>query len=339
MHEIKDLPFEIILIREKQSQNYPKFKTIHIPIVKWIPGFASLRLFFLVPLACIWMKANIVFEPAHFGPFNLPPWIKRVTVIHDLTPILFPEWHPFSGWFLHRLFIPGILRRSHLIIADSYSTKNDINRIVSKVKEKIRVIHLGISKNFQPIQNLTTLRKLKTGSEFILSVGTIEPRKNHKLVLKAFELLKEDIKYNNLKWVIVGRKGWKIDNFIENARNSKFEKDIIFTGQIDLEELIHLYSQCSVFIYPSHYEGFGFPILESMACGAYIITTKNSSISEIGRKYVDYVNDNDYVQVVQLIKNRLEKDYNLDLEKVKYAKSYTWEKYAVQLLEQLKTLT
>ena len=238
LHSIKELPFEVILIRSKKKSEYPKFKTIYIPIYNWIPGFASIRLFILIPLLCILHKANIVFEPAHFGPFNLPSWIKRVTVIHDLTPILFPQWHPFAGWFLHKLFITTILKRADLIIADSFSTENDIHSLIPQVSHKTSVVHLGISKIFKPVFETKTLEKLKINDNYILSVGTIEPRKNHQVVLDAFESIKKEKGHENLKWVIVGKRGWKIDNFLKNVENSSAQRDIIFTNHISIEELV-----------------------------------------------------------------------------------------------------
>jgi hypothetical protein len=94
------------------------------------------RLFFKLPAAIRKIDPDIVIEPAHFGPFNLPIKIKRVTIIHDLTPILFPQWHSFISRTLQKIFLPSIIKRSSLIIANSDNTKTDIETITHQLKIK-----------------------------------------------------------------------------------------------------------------------------------------------------------------------------------------------------------
>jgi len=250
-------------------------------MLKGMPGYASLRLFFLVPLVCSWLRVDAVVELAHFGPFNLPPNIKRITVIHDLTPILFPEFHTFNGHFLQKVFLKGILRRADIIIANSEYTKQDVEKYYPSTNGKVHAFHLGVSDKIQPKEDYSVLEKYEIKQPYFLFTGTIEPRKNLIFLLQAFNNFK---KKDKLNWqlIIAGGKGWKSDAFFEYYENHNFKDDIILTGYIPSEDLPVLYTMADVFIYPSIYEGFGLPVVEAMACGTPCILSNTSSLSEIG---------------------------------------------------------
>src|SRR6185295_4219377 len=113
-------------------------------------GFASLRLFFIVPFILRRKKADVVLEPAHFGPFNLSKKIKRVTIIHDLTPILFPELHRWHSQILQKIFLRGILNKANLIITNSENTSKDVCRVYPSNCSKVKRIYPGISDSFKP---------------------------------------------------------------------------------------------------------------------------------------------------------------------------------------------
>ena len=337
LHNLKDCPFEVTLIRDRKDGQFEKFKTIAIPSFKKIPGFQSFRLFFLVPLYCIFKGADIVFEPAHFGPFNLLPWIKRVTFIHDLTPIKFPQFHTFNGAVLQKIFLPLILRRTHLIICNSENTKQDLHEIYSFTKDKVKRIYLGISSFFEPTNVTDALSKCKINDSFFLSVNTIEPRKNITTLLKAFELYK-DTSNNNHQLVLVGGKGWKNEKIYESIQSHKYVDDILLTGYVTNEELKQLYSHCHAFIYPSVYEGFGLPVLEAAFCGSPVIVANNSSLREIAPHkslLFDTMNANDLTSKMLLTDNQRFKQ-NIDDLKSKY----NWENFTEQLVQILsKRLT
>jgi glycosyltransferase involved in cell wall biosynthesis len=287
LHDLKlqgQMPdhLEWIIITEKPTDDYPLFQVKTIPVFRYFPGYAAIRLFFLLPIIAIKAQANCFIEPAHFGPFNLPKRINRITVIHDLTPILFPHWHRKFSSLAQRLFFRQILTNTQQIIAVSHSTKSDLERLYPFTSAKIKVIYPGISKKF------TSDPEVKR-EPFLLFVGTIEPRKNLEGVIKFFEEIKEIPKYKHFKLIIAGRKGWKTSEFDRAYRKCKYKTDISLEGYISEDRKIQLYRSCSVFIYLSHYEGFGFPILEALACGAPVITSRNSSLEEIGRDYVHYL--------------------------------------------------
>jgi glycosyltransferase involved in cell wall biosynthesis len=307
-----------ILFTEKPTDDYPLFEVKTIPVFRYFPGYAAFRLFFLLPFMAIHLRANYFIEPAHFGPFNLPRRIKRITVIHDLTPILFPHWHRRFSSLAQRLFFPQILRNADQIISVSHSTKRDIERVYPFTFGKIKVIYPGISKKFTPDPEVKR-------EPFLLFVGTIEPRKNLEGVIKFFEEIKEIPEFRHFKLIIAGRKGWKTSEFNRAYQNCKYNADINLEGFVSEERKIELYRSCAIFIYLSHYEGFGFPIFEAMACGAPVITSRNSSLEEIGQDYVVYLEGN-YIEVFQK---------SLNSSALNPKNPYTWEKSADTLFEVL----
>jgi glycosyltransferase involved in cell wall biosynthesis len=287
----RDNGMEVLLIVEQKTNQFPKFKQLIIPTVKWLPGYATFRYFIFFPLAAWWNRVTHVLEPAHFGPFNLPRKIKRLTVIHDLTPILFPQWHNFNSWFLQKLFLPGILKRAVQIITVSRSTQRDLIKYVPSAKEKIKVIYPGVS--FNNNQNVEEEQEFPWEVEqpFILYVGTLEPRKNIDTLIRAFDLLKKDGRNDDLELWLIGQRGWKNEQIDRALESSPHLDSIHLKGYVPLKGLKKAYQNCSVFVYPSLYEGFGLPIVEALYYGAKVVTSNNSSLKEIGGEWVTLVED------------------------------------------------
>jgi glycosyltransferase involved in cell wall biosynthesis len=248
LQELGQMPknFHWILFTEKPTQDFPLFEVKTLPVYRFIPGYAAWRLFFLLPFLAIKSRANYFIEPGHFGPFNLPGSIKRITVVHDLTPILFPQWHQNFSASTQRLFFPRILKKTDQIIAVSKNTQTDLEKIYPVTEGKIRVIYPGISNKFSPYPQIE--RK-----PFLLFVGTIEPRKNLETLIQAFDELKRNPKFEHFQLIIAGKRGWKTEGFDYTFKKSLNQKDIILEGYVSEERKIELYRICSVFVYPSHY--------------------------------------------------------------------------------------
>jgi glycosyltransferase involved in cell wall biosynthesis len=277
---------QYILIREKVDPQLP-IRQVAIPNVRLPIGFASLRLFFLVPAKLRRLKVDAVFEPAHFGPFNLPSSIRRITMIHDLTPILFPQYHHFHSQLLQRLFLPAILKRADLVISNSSSTQSDLERVYPQTRGKIATIHLGVSDGFFPDSSTDFLTTYGITDPYFLYVGTIEPRKNLLQLLTAYQ------EFRNrhpacVKLLIVGQMGWKSEAFAQALKTHPFQSDIVLTGYIEKVLLPQAYHHALALVYPSVYEGFGFPIAEAMACGTGVICPNNSSLPEVGGNLARY---------------------------------------------------
>ena len=189
INSLEQLNSEIdyIIITERKQKYIKNCKQVVIRNYNFI-GYRALRMFFIIPWMLRKLKVDLVVEPAHFGPFNLPKKVKRITIIHDLTPILFPHFHPFRSQLLQRLFLNKILRKADYIIANSKYTMQDIVKKYSFTKEKINFIHLGYDLIFKPQENnKEVLSSYGIVNDFFLFVGTIEPRKNLKTLITNFK--------------------------------------------------------------------------------------------------------------------------------------------------------
>ncbi len=267
--------------------------------------------------------ADLVLETTNFGPFFVPSYAKSMTVIHDITPVLFPQWHTFNGWFWQKLLLKSIVKKADLIFTVSHHTKNDIIDTYSSDYEKIVPIHLGVNESYEAIMDEQILEKFEISNPYLLTVGTIEPRKNHKLILDAFA----EISDTQLFLVIVGGIGWKSEAIISAIDTHPKRDQIILTGYVSEYEKKVLYSQCEAMIYASHYEGFGLPVIEAGACGAYSFVAYNSSLKELANPLTKYFENK--AELIELIGQlpRLKND-EYQIESAKEIKAtFNWQKY------------
>jgi glycosyltransferase involved in cell wall biosynthesis len=321
---------EYILLREKQDDQFPELQQLRVPNIHLPIGFASIRLFFLIPYLALKHKADMVIEPAHFGPFNLPKRIKRVTIIHDLTPILFPQWHRWHSQILQKIFLKGILRKAHLVLTNSRNTEQDVLNVYPFTKGKTGMAYPGIDPMFQPKQDVSVLERLGIRRPFFLYVGTLEPRKNIPLLLEAFALFRKEHPEIQHQLVITGGLGWKFEGILEHVENHPNKVDIIRTGYVPKPDLPVLYSMCQAFLYLSKYEGFGFPVVEAMACGAPVITMHNSSLVEAGGEAALFVMHEDAKEVKDIMSDLQEERIRTEVIKrsMAHAAKFRWEMFA-----------
>ena len=224
---------------------------------------------------------DIFFSP-HFIPAPVSRDCKKVTTFHDLSFEYFPEYFNNYRRLWHMYMNPR--KQAHeadAIIAVSHSTKNDLKNIYSISGDKINVIHSGVCDSVvnPPSEKWSNIKK-KYGlrDNYILSLSTIEPRKNITGLIRAFNYIKTD---SDIYLVIAGAKGWSYkDIFAEAARSPRADK-IIFTGPVEEREKYFLYKNAKVFVYPSLYEGFGFPPLEAMHSGTPTVASMTTSLPEI----------------------------------------------------------
>lgn len=317
-------------VKENHKFNFSN-EVIVPPVIKFL-GKDPFRLLFSLPVAIKRTKPDIVIEPAHFGPFNLPRKIKRVTIIHDLTPVKFPQWHNFFSQILQRAFLPSILRRATLIITNSDNTQKDLTELYPFTKEKAIKINPGTDTFFKSNDSVNMKKE-----PFFLSVGTIEPRKNLEILIEAYKKFREktDLKH---KLIICGGKGWKNKSFYKKLSVHPFKNDIELRGYVDKQTLKKLYFKTTAFIYPSLYEGFGLPVLEAMSCGAPCIVSKSSSLKESGGNAALFFKPQDanelfskMMEVAQsesVIVDMIEKGK-------KHSANFTWENYSAILEKEL----
>jgi glycosyltransferase involved in cell wall biosynthesis len=213
--------------------------------------------------------------------------IKKFLTIYDIIPIKFSQYVTDSHAIYFKRFIDNIQLDTWIICISEFS-KNDFIEYKRIDANKVFVIPLAASPNIfyqcKEQEKITLIREkyqIPEG-EYILSLNTLEPRKNIKNVIEAFADLILTQQLNNLNLVLVGAKGWKYDQI--NSTLSKYpelRKKIVLTGYVDDRDLAALYSGALVFVFPSIYEGFGLPVLEAMQCGAPVITSNTSSLPEV----------------------------------------------------------
>lgn len=322
---------EYLIIRSMVKNEFEGFEEIVLPNYSF-PGYKSYRYFIQIPRVMVKRKVDIVVEPGHFGPFNLPKSIKRITVIHDLTPLLFPQYHTFIGQSLQRIFLPSILKNTDHIITNSEYTRQDLIKFFPFTKDKSTATLLGKDKIFTPRKDESVLKKYRITKPYILFVGTLEPRKNLPVLLEAFNKFKKTTGENH-QLVFVGKKGWKSEEIFQKMEASPFKKDIILPGYIEREHLPILYSMAEVFVYPSLYEGFGLPVIEAMACGTPVITSNISSLPEVGGAAGIYFDPNSSEELTDKLSKVLGDDdlrKSLGAQGLVRATQFSWKKTALK---------
>ncbi|PIZ75753.1 hypothetical protein COY05_03235 [Candidatus Peregrinibacteria bacterium CG_4_10_14_0_2_um_filter_38_24] len=231
-------------------------------------------------------KLNFV----HFPHFNVPYFYRRpyTVTIHDLTISLFPGKGNKIWKFFQRIVYDVIIKNATVtaktVLTISENTKKDLIERLNVPAEKIEVIYNGVSDNFTLIEDpktfQKTLNKYKIKKEFLLYTGVWRYHKNLPRLIEAFAILKQK-KNMNISLVITGKPDLDYPETKDKVKELHLEEDVIFTGLVNEEELIHLYNAANIYVFPSLYEGFGLPPLESMKCGTPVVASNTSSIPEI----------------------------------------------------------
>jgi len=209
---------------------------------------------------------------------------KLVSTIYDATVFTHPECHSRANVIRCRKGIEESIRNARAIIAISEHTKKDLIERLNAPDGMITVTHLAAGPEYHEIKDPSALeavrKKYSLPHKYILFVGSLEPRKNVKTLLKGYASLSETVK-REFSLVIAGAKGWLNSDIPGIVKELGIEKTTVFPGFIDKEDMSAVYSAASVFVFPSLYEGFGLPILEAFACGVPVITSNTSSMPEV----------------------------------------------------------
>lgn len=281
---------------------------------------------------------DVYFNP-HFFTAPVSKNCRKIITFHDLSFKRHPEF--FSRrkqvWQIFLMQAKKEAKKADKIIAVSESTKNDLISLYKINPDKIRVIYSGIeSKNNQQETASNIRSKYNLPDKFILYFGTIEPRKNIVGLIKAFEILKDGQNFPDLKLVLAGTMGWLYNDILRTARESKYSRDIIFTGFIEEQDKPSLYKLAELFVYPSFFEGFGFPPLEAMAAGVPVIVSNNSSLPEIAGNAGLMINPYDVREMTWLMRTALT-DNALRERLIKngfeQAKKFSWQRCAEETLK------
>ena len=224
-------------------------------------------------------------ELFHGTNYDVPLWRRCATVltIHDLSQLLHPETHEKRSVSRARRRLPLMSRTADAIITPTESVRVDVCELLKVSPSKVFAIPEAARACFKPLSSAETAdarRRLGIGDEFLLTVGTLEPRKNLGLLISAFAELAKDRPENAIQLVIAGGRGWLSSPLFEAIEKSPVRDRIVLTDYLHDDELQALYSSCRAFVYPSIHEGFGLPPLEAMACGAAVIASRIPTLEE-----------------------------------------------------------
>jgi len=303
--------------------------------------------FFVLPKYLFRNKID-VFHTQYILPFFSPKRTKIITHIHDVSFCAYPELIGWSDRFFLALLIPRSLRRAQLIIAPSRFTKDEIIKYYRIPEEKIAVIHNGIGEEFlekieRDTEKENALRK-KYGlpEHFIISVGTLQPRKNIPFLIDAFALLQKRLP--EMKLVLVGNKdAHHTDMNIEGMIVSRgVEGNVFFPGYVDKGDLPAVIRLAEVFAFPSLYEGFGIPLLEAMSQSVPIASSDIPSLREIGGEavvYFDPASIAHFEETLYTLCTHQEVREKLQSAGNERIKLFSWEKSALFLYDIYKKLS
>ena len=281
------------------------------------------------------LGVDLFFVP-NIGFISLSDKCKKIITIHDLSFLRYGEFFSWKRRLWHKLIdVKKIVRSFDCIIAVSENTKRDLIESCGISEEKIKVIYSGIGKEFKIIskeENNQVKTKYNLPDKFILFLGTIEPRKNIGGLIRAYSQFRNDNpEMSDVNLVLVGGRGWKFKNIFREYENSKYKSDIIWLDYIDATDKPAVYNLASLFVYPSFYEGFGFPPLEAMACGVPVISSNSSSLPEIVADAGILITPNNISELATAIETVLK---NEDLRKtlisrgLENVKRFSWEECA-----------
>ncbi|MCP2729801.1 glycosyltransferase family 4 protein [Limnofasciculus baicalensis] len=268
--------------------------------------------------------------------------LKKFITIHDLIPILYPQFFIKEVRDKFREIINS-LDSDTWIICNSESTKRDLcNYRPDLEPQKIFVTHLAASDSFYPCLDQNIINRIKEkytipSVPYILSLSTLEIRKNVPHLICCFLKLVEQEKIEDLHLVLVGRKGWLDNNIYSEISNldPRLRERIIFTGYVPDEDLAPLYSGSLVFVYPSLYEGFGLPPLEAMQCGTPVITSNTSSLPEVvgnaGIRVAPLDEDSLCHSIWEIYQNDSLRN-SLSTKSIEQAAKFSWEKCLQQTI-------
>lgn len=343
------------LFRVDQNHEYILFSTglnQFVPSISKRPGvsslhlrvpnkFLNLRTLFLQHPTINWQvrePVDLIFLP-NLAITSLPKDIPSIMTVHDLSWHLYPEFYSAKMRLWHKATKPKrLFQTTKKIITPSESTKRDLHALYSVPTSNIHVIPHGVPPYFQPGMQASdhgVRSKLKLPRSFVLFVGTIEPRKNLLALIDGVKQYRARTN-ENLHLLLVGKWGWKSNVIRRRLWKQDVKPWVHHIGYTNSTQLPAIYRSAKATLFPSIYEGFGLPILESLACGTPVITSYTSSMPEVGEQaaiYIDPYNSRDICEALKGLLHSTSLQKQLREQGIEQAKRYSWNKTATQTLE------
>lgn len=320
-----------------QHANWPDSPYVETRVIPWPRLWTHLRLAAELQRR----PPAALFVPAHVLPLHCP--VPAIVTVHDLGYLHYPEAHRrFDRWYLD-----WTTRRhthvAHHLIVDSEATKNDLINFYGAEPHQISVIYLGRDETLTRVNNPEKIAAAKAkygiNGNYLLYLGTLQPRKNLGRLIDAFHLAVASRPNEALKLVIAGRQGWLYADIFAQVQRLGLTDRVIFPGYVAEADKAALLSGALAYVFPSLYEGFGLPVLEAMACGVPVLTSRLSSLPEVAGQAALLIDPHDTTQIaaglIQLL-NNLDLRNRLIAQGYDQIQQFSWPKAAVQVLEILE---
>ncbi len=298
------------------------------------------------PIRIGWMQlraagalAELRPDVAHFtnGMIPIGSSVATVVTVHDMSLRLYPNCHPVRRLLLNRPLMHLAIRQASSIVTVSNSARRDLLRLEGVSPDRVAVVHEAASPAFRPIADRARLEQVRARyrlpRQFMLYVGTIEPRKNLTRLVTAFAAARKAGIPHHL--VCVGPYGWSSRDLAGRIERLGIQDAVHFTGYVPFEHLPAIYSLGEFFVFPSLYEGFGLPVVEAMACGVPVLTSTTSSLGEIAGDAAVTIDPMDTDAIADAIV-RLATDPELRRDRaeqgLRRARSFSWQQTARDML-------
>jgi glycosyltransferase involved in cell wall biosynthesis len=280
---------------------------------------------------------DLFHAPAHRVPEATVA--RLVFTLHDLTFLSHPELHTVANRVSTFCALTSAVSRGAHFVAVSKHTRGEAVRLLALGEDRLSVVHSAADPLFRPLDRTAARAALTArfglSRPYVLSVGSMEPRKNLLRLLAAVLGLKHDLRDHHAL-VVTGAPGWRNREIREALERAAAECTVLSTGEVSQDELVRLYAGAEVLVYPSLAEGFGLPVLEAFACGTPVITSSVSALPEIGGEAAVYVNPLDVGALTAAIERVLsDQDLRADLSRrgLERAGAFSWQATAEQTRE------
>ncbi|MGG6270194.1 glycosyltransferase family 4 protein [Leptolyngbya sp. AN03gr2] len=334
--------FDLELIYQPGLKNWLK-RNLSFP--DYLQPYSNLHLFpFPVRVSNLFLEAPSLFsrqfdrfsqnsDIVHGTNYTVFPvrGSRKVMTIYDISFIRYPEYSNSTvKAYTNRL--KKCLEWTDLVLTISHSSKQDIVEYLGVDPSRICVTHLASRYQVREIS--------ESSKPYILFVSTIEPRKNLKSLISAFEYLKRNYQIEH-DLILIGQKGWLYEPIFEQIARSTFQSSIRHLSYLPDDQVAQFYQEADVFVYPSHYEGFGMPVLEAMTLGAPVVTSNSSSLPEVAGDAAILVDPNNVEQLAEsILKVIRDRQFRSSLVQKgrEQAKLFSWEKTAKKTLNAYRSI-
>jgi alpha-1,3-rhamnosyl/mannosyltransferase len=280
-------------------------------------------------------RIDLYHEPAFMAYRFRGP---SVVTVHDISWVRHPETHPAERVREMNRVMPGVVRHAKHIVVDSDFVRQEVIRHYGVTPERVTTVLLGVSPEFRPVEPAACARVLSRfgvkHGEYILAVGTLEPRKNLATALAAYTRLPETFR-RRYPLVVAGMNGWGMEGLSGSLKNMIAGGEVRLTGYVPQQDLPALYTGARALVYPSLYEGFGLPPLEAMACGTPVIASRRASLPEVVGDAGLLVEPLDDQAIARHMQQLVEDDAlhaRLAEAGRRHASQFTWRKFALGML-------